>query len=160
MYFKHWPWNLKDKVMGAAKGQGHIIGPLSNWLASILFHINSSDARDGIFQLIWSIPCLLMPWLFKSPAHQQTWYWQYRIGKMLGCSIVNLVFFCWIRFKIWYEMWMHVLQSLKQFSMLRVNQSSTCPPHWTEWFSLKSINFGTGSLTHWLLGDYNEISHK
>ena len=31
----------------------------------------SSDAREGIFQLIWSMPCLLMPWLLKLPGHQQ-----------------------------------------------------------------------------------------
>ena len=44
----------------------------------ILF--NSSDARDGIFRLWRSIPCLLMHWLLKSPVHQQAWHWQYRIG--------------------------------------------------------------------------------
>ena len=36
----------------------------------------SSDAKDGIFQLIWSIPYLLMPWRLKSPGHKQAWYWQ------------------------------------------------------------------------------------
>ena len=44
--------------------------------------LNSFDARDGIFRLIWSIPCRLMPWLLKSPAHQQAWYWQHCIGNM------------------------------------------------------------------------------
>ena len=29
---------------------------------------NSSDARGGIFQLIWSIPCLLVPWLARASA--------------------------------------------------------------------------------------------
>ena len=42
--------------------------------------INFSDARDRIFHLIWSKPYLLMPWLLKSPGHQQEWYWQYRIS--------------------------------------------------------------------------------
>ena len=46
------------------------------------YKVNSSDARNGIFWLIWSIPCLLMPWLLKSPGHQQEWYWQYRTGNM------------------------------------------------------------------------------
>ena len=32
---------------------------------------NSSDAGDGMFWLWGSIPCLLMPWLLKSPEHQQ-----------------------------------------------------------------------------------------
>ena len=31
--------------------------------------INSSNARDGIFWLIWSIPYLLMPSLLKLPEH-------------------------------------------------------------------------------------------
>ena len=31
----------------------------------------SSDAGDGMFWLWGSIPCLLMPWLLKSPEHQQ-----------------------------------------------------------------------------------------
>ena len=30
---------------------------------------NSSDAREGIFWLIQSISCLVMPWLLKSPRH-------------------------------------------------------------------------------------------
>ena len=42
------------------------------------YNVNSSDARDGIFWLIWSIPCLLIPWLLKSPEHQQAWYWPLR----------------------------------------------------------------------------------
>ena len=66
--------------------------------------LNSSGAGDGIFRLWWSIPCLLVPWWLKSPGHQQAWYWQFRIGNMQGCSVVNLVFFCWTKFKIWYEM--------------------------------------------------------
>ena len=45
-------------------------------------YFNSSDAIDGIFRLWGSIPCLLLPWPFKSPGHQQKWYWQYRIGNM------------------------------------------------------------------------------
>ena len=46
-------------------------------------YLNSSDARDGIFWLIWSMPCLLMPWLLKSPVHQQAWYWLCRTDKCL-----------------------------------------------------------------------------
>ena len=51
-------------------------GPTGNKSASV----NSSDARDGIFRLWRSIPCLLIHWLLKSPVHQQAWHWQYRIG--------------------------------------------------------------------------------
>ena len=78
------------------------------------FRVNSSEARDGIFLLIWSMLCLLMSWLHKSSRHQQPWYWQNRICNMQSCSIVNMIFFCWIKSKIWYEMWTHLLQSLKQ----------------------------------------------
>ena len=49
------------------------------------------DARDDIFWFIWSILCLLMRWLLKSPMHER--YWRYSIGNMWDCSTVNLVFF-------------------------------------------------------------------
>ena len=45
-----------------------------NMIMHHLHLINSLDAGDGTFQLWVSIPCLLMPWLLKSPEHQQTWY--------------------------------------------------------------------------------------
>ena len=73
----------------------------------LILTINSSDAKDGIFWLWGTIPCLLMPWLLKLPEHQQAWYCQYMIGNTLGCSIVNFVFFCWTKSKMWYEMWIH-----------------------------------------------------
>ena len=38
--------------------------------------LNYSDGGGGIFRLLGSIPCLLMPWLLKSPGHQQAWYCQ------------------------------------------------------------------------------------
>ena len=41
--------------------------PIHQWLQVI----NFSNARDGIFQFIWSIPCLPMHCLLKSPEHQQ-----------------------------------------------------------------------------------------
>ena len=62
--------------------------------------INSSDAR--------SLQCLLMPWLINSPGHQQARYWLYKISNMYGCSFVKLVFLCWTKSKIWYEMWMYL----------------------------------------------------
>ena len=68
----------------------------------------TSDAGDGIIQRCGSIPFLLMPWLLKSPEHQQTWYCQCRIGNMKGYSFVNLVFCTWTNSKIWYEMWIHL----------------------------------------------------
>ena len=81
--------------------------------------IMASDARDGIFQLIWSIPCLLM--LLKLPGHQQEWSWLYSIDNMKGLMHCELVFICRTKSMIWYKMWLHHQSFLKQFSMLRVN---------------------------------------
>ena len=36
-----------------------------------------------------SIPCLLMPWLLKSPEHQQTRYWLCRTDNICCCATVN-----------------------------------------------------------------------
>ena len=86
---------------------------------------NSSDAGDGIFQLWGPISCLLMPWLLKSPWHQQAWYWLYMTGNMCWCPKVNFIYLdqakSMIRFKMWIQV--YLLWSLKQFSMLRVKIS-------------------------------------
>ena len=55
-------------------------------LGSLVF--NSSDAGDRMLWLCGSVPCLLMPWLFKSPGHQQVWYWQY--GIIATCGVAPL----------------------------------------------------------------------
>ena len=39
-----------------------------------------------------SIPCLLMPWLLKSPEHQQAWYWLCRTHGMYWCYTVNFIY--------------------------------------------------------------------
>ena len=57
--------------------------------------INSSDTEDRIFQVWGSIPCLLMPWLLKSPGHQQAWYWLCRTDNMYCCSRLNLKINTW-----------------------------------------------------------------
>ena len=72
-------------------------------------YVNSPSTGEGIFRLCGSVPCLLMPWLLKSPGHQQAWYLQYRIGNMYTCSILN--FISQIKSKIWYEMLMNILWS-------------------------------------------------
>ena len=109
--------------------------------------INSSDAEDRIFRIWLSIPCLLMPWLLKlpvhqhrifrlwlsipcplmpwllkSPVHQQAWYWLYKMD--MSCSRVNSICLGQTKSEIWLKMWIFLVQSLKQFSMLRVN--TTC----------------------------------
>ena len=44
-------------------------------------------------QRLWgSIPCLLIPWLLKSPRHQQAWYWLSRTDSMYCCSRVNFTY--------------------------------------------------------------------
>ena len=63
---------------------------------------------------------LLMPWLLKSPEHQQAWYWLCRTDSMYCCSRVNLIYLDQAYSKIQSKMWVYILQSLKQFSMLRV----------------------------------------
>ena len=85
-------------------------------------HCSSSDAGDGIFRLWWvSIPCLLMPWLLKSPEHQQVWYWLCRTVNMYCYSTVNFTNFGRAKFKMQFKMQIYLLQSLKQISTLRAN---------------------------------------
>ena len=40
-----------------------------------------------------SIPCL--PWLLKSPEHQQAWYWLCRTDNLYCCSRVNYFYLIW-----------------------------------------------------------------
>ena len=58
------------------------VNKLPNWHAPLTGSYSYSFARDGIFQLIWSILCVLVPWLLKSPGHQQVWHWLYRRDNM------------------------------------------------------------------------------
>ena len=71
--------------------------------------INSSDAGDRIFQLGQSIPRLLMPWLLKSPEHQQAWYWLCRTDNMYCCSRVNFISLGQANPKIQFKMWIYLL---------------------------------------------------
>ena len=80
----------------------------------------SSDAGDEIFWLWESIPCLLMPWLLKSPEHQHAWHWLCRTDNMYFCYRVNFIYLGHAKSKTWFKIWIYLLQSLKQFSMLRV----------------------------------------
>ena len=60
------------------------------WRMNILFWSqyvhNSSCRKRNIPALGGSMPCLLIPWLLKSPEHQQAWYWLYRTDNMYCCS--------------------------------------------------------------------------
>ena len=67
--------------------------------------INSSDARDRIFQLWGSIPCLLMHWLLNWPVHQQVWYWLCGTNNMYCCSRVDFIYFSLTKSKIWFKIW-------------------------------------------------------
>ena len=39
-----------------------------------------------------SISCLLMPWLLKSPEHQQAWYWLCRTDNRYCCAGVDFIY--------------------------------------------------------------------
>ena len=67
--------------------------------------INSSDAGEEIFWLWGSIPCLLMPWLLKSPEHQQAWYWPCRTDNMHCYSRVNFIYLGPTKSQISPKMW-------------------------------------------------------
>ena len=82
--------------------------------------INSPDGGDGIFQLLKSIPCLLMPWVLKSPGHQKVWYWLCRTDNMFNCSRLNFIYLGPAKSKIRFKIWLYLLSSLKQYSMKRV----------------------------------------
>ena len=43
-YFKLWLWKFKVNVMGMVKaGQGHTVGPVSNWFVSLSLPINQTN---------------------------------------------------------------------------------------------------------------------
>ena len=73
---------------------------------------------DGIFWLWESIPCLLMFWLLKSSEHQQAWYWLCGTDNMYWCFRVNFIDLGQAKSKIQFKMWIYLLKSLKQFSMM------------------------------------------
>ena len=95
--------------------------------------INSSDAGDGILWLWGPIPCLLMPWLLKSPEHQQAWYWLYRTDNMHFCSRLNFTYLGWAKSKIWFKMWLYLLQTLNQFSMVWLNSLRPSDAYMRQW---------------------------
>ena len=66
-----------------------------------------------------------MHWLLKSPEHQQTWYWLcgHTASTWYCCSRVNFTYLGQANSKTWFKMWIYLLWSLKQISMLRVKIS-------------------------------------
>ena len=82
---------------------------------------NSADARDGIFQLRGSIPCLLMHWLLKSPEHQQPWYWLCRTDNVYCCRLISST---WVQPNPRYNpknMWIYLLNFWNSPDSLRVH---------------------------------------
>ena len=69
---------------------------------------NSSDAGGGIFPLWGSIPWLLMPWLPKSPVHQQAWHWLCRTENMCCLSGVNFIHLGQAKSMIWFKIWIYL----------------------------------------------------
>ena len=70
--------------------------------------LNSSDAGDGTFWLCGSIPCLMMPWLLKSPKHQQALYWLCRRDNMYFCSRDDFSYLGQAKSKIWFKLWIYI----------------------------------------------------
>ena len=60
-----------------------------------------------------------MLWLTKSPEHRQAWYWLCRTDNLYWFSRVNFIDLGQANSKIRFKMWIHLLSSLKQISMLR-----------------------------------------
>ena len=81
---------------------------------------NSSDAGNGIFQLLRSIPCLLMYWLLKAPVHQEACNWLCRTHNMHCYSRINFIYLGQAKSKIWFKIQMSFI-ILKQSNMLKVN---------------------------------------
>ena len=83
--------------------------PLNSVSLQCIDIVNSFDAGDGIFWLWGSIPCLLMPWLLKSPDHQLAWYWLCRIDIIYCCSRVNFIYLGYAKSKMWLKHWIYLL---------------------------------------------------
>ena len=84
-----------------------------NWKHRI--DINSSVAGDGIFRLWGSIPCLVTPWIEKSPDHQQALYQPCRTGNIYCCPRANFAYLDLAKFKIWFKMWYISLAVFKKW---------------------------------------------
>ena len=91
-------------------------------------HLNSSDTGDRIFRIRGLLPCLLMPWLLKSPEPQEAWYWLCRTDNIYCCSRVHFTYLGEAKFKIWFKMWTYLLPTLKQFRVLTVHKRLVSNP--------------------------------
>ena len=56
-----------------------------------------------------SIPCLLMPWILKSPEHQKAWYWLFRTDNIPCCSRVNFIYSGQAKPQLRFKMCMYLL---------------------------------------------------
>ena len=67
-----------------------------------------------------SIPCLLVPWLLASPAHQQPWYWLCEMGIFLSFLMLNFVHLQLFSAEEWYdEMQLHISIYWKKISIYK-----------------------------------------
>ena len=112
-------WQQGSSDSGDAGKLGNPSGPEIGILTGIT-RPNYSDAGDGIVRFLGPIPCLLMHWLLKSPEHQQAWYWLCRTDGIYCCSRVNFIYLGQAKPQRRFKMWIYILYSLKQFSVLRV----------------------------------------
>ena len=86
--------NTNSWLAGTANSELLLKGKYSAWYKifaklikfnNIKWVPNIVNAGNEIFRLWGSIPFLLMPWLLKSPVHQQAWYWLCRAINMYCC---------------------------------------------------------------------------
>ena len=72
---------------------GVSISPVQKSFTTRSLHVSSQapNPESGIFQMNWSRPCLLMPWLLASPGHQQECYWRCFISRPLPSWVWILV---------------------------------------------------------------------
>ena len=90
------------------------------WCCRRVFWVNTG-AVDWYFG---SIPCLLMPWLLKSPDHQQALYWLSRTDNTYCCSRVNFLHLGKTNSKIRFKMWIYLFVIF--IAIQHVNSASVC----------------------------------
>ena len=77
------------------------------WMVCILTLLMLEMEYSG---LVGSVPYLLIPWLLKSPEHQQAWYWLCRTDNMYCCR-VNCIYLGQAKSKIWFK-WEYIFYNV------------------------------------------------
>ena len=91
----------------------------------LLYHFNCLTLNvrgPSYLGLTRSISWLLMPWLLKSPGHQQPWDWLYKICRSFSYSRKYL---CDINEDEWHKMYIYVMFPLKNLIYCRLEIGKT-----------------------------------